>query len=211
MGCLREPSHEKFAREYLERSLGGMGKTAALVEAYKTAGFVASHANARRLRNRPEVRARINELAAETAEYLDIRVQRVAVEVDRVGRANIIDVIEPVKDKDGNQVPGAYTIRDLTKLPREITAAIKGISYDSNGLPKIDMHDRNQANFTLLKHLGGLPDEAPGVTVNILNALTIEDQSAVADLIEAFSGGQGAAGGQPSGERGAPAEIPGTI
>src|SRR5437879_5754723 len=130
MGCLREPQHEKFAREFLERSLSGMGKTASLVEAYRTAGYVASHANARRLRQRPEVRARIEELAREAAEYLDIRVQRVAVEVDRVGRANFADFIEPALDKDGNRIAGAFKLRDLTELPREITAAIKGLSYD---------------------------------------------------------------------------------
>lgn len=211
MGCLREPSHEKFAREFLEKSLSGMGKTQSLLEAYKTAGYVASHANARRLRNRPEVRARIDELAAEACEFADIRLKRVAVEVDRVGRANFQDLWEPLLDKDGNRVPGEYKLRDLTTMPRELTAAIAGLEWTEDGRPKVKMHDRNQANFTLLKHLGGLPDEAPGVTVNILNALTIEDQSAVADLIEAFSGGQSTASGGVPSERGAPATIPETV
>lgn len=209
MPALRDPQYEKFAQQYVELAFSGNGNP--LLEAYKSAGYVAHRYNAARLKRRPEVTRRIEELTSEAAEWANIRVTRVAVEIDRVGRANILDLIEPVKDKDGNPVAGMYTLKDLTTLPREVTAAIKTISYDSNGLPKIDMHDKNQANFTLLKHLGGLPDEAPGVQVNILNALTIEDQAAVADLIENFPGGAGAAGGEPAGERGATAPVPETV
>lgn len=211
MGCLRDPKHEKFAIEYLERSLAGMSRSAAALEAYRSIGFVPQVNNARRLRNRPEIRARIEELAAEASEFANIRIKRVAVEIDRVGRSNFRDFIEPVLDKDGKRIPGAFKLKDLTELPREITAAIKGLSYDSNGLPKLDLHDKSQANFTLLKHLGGLPDEAPGVQVNILNALSIEDQQTLADALAALPGGTGDADIAPASERGAPAAIPETV
>jgi hypothetical protein len=207
MVTLYDPQHEKFALEYVELAFSGNRNP--LIEAYKAAGYAPHRGNATRLRRQPKVSARITELMREAAEFANCRVKRVVVEVDRVGRANIADLMEPAFDDHGREIPGTFKWRDLTKLPRELTAAIKGVSYDAKGRMQIDLHDRNQANFMLLKHLGGLPEEpSASVHVNILNALSIDDQQAVADLIEAFPRGPGAIEGDVAGERGAPAALP---
>jgi hypothetical protein len=193
MGCLREPSHEKFALEYVERIFSGMPRTKALSESYKAAGYVPRAANARRLIQRDEVRRRVEELTAEASEFANVRAKRIVVEVDRIARANYGDLFEPAVDAEGKPIldklgKPTSRLKDITELPRELTAAIAG--FDERGLPK--MYDKNQANFTLLKHLGGLPEDQRAPQVNILNVLSIEDQQILADYLESL--GRGAAG-----------------
>lgn len=192
MGCLRDPSHEKFALEYVERIFSGMPRTKALSESYKAAGYVPRAANARRLIQRPEVRSRVEELTSEASEFANVRAKRIVVEVDRIARANLVDFFQPVLGADGQPMPGQYQLVDIHALPREITAALASLEYTEDGRPKIKLHDKNQANFTLLKHLGGLPEDQRAPQVNILNVLSIEDQQILADYLEAL--GRGAAG-----------------
>lgn len=195
MGCLREPSHEKFALEYVERIFSGMPRTKALSEAYRSAGYVPRAANARRLLQREEVRRRVEALTSEAAEFANVRAKRIVVEVDRIARANLVDFFEPVLGADGQPKPGEYRLLDLHSLPRELTAALASLEYTDDGKPKIKLHDKNQANFTLLKHLGGLPEDQRAPQVNILNVLSIEDQQILADYLEALGrGAPGAAG-----------------
>lgn len=207
MPALREPQYEKFCIECVELSFGGNRNP--VLEAYKNAGFAAHRGNAARLRKRPEVTARIAELVAEAIEFANVRAKRVVVEIDRVGRSNIADYYEVVTDeKSGRPVT---RLKNLTEMPREMTAAIASLEWDDNGNPKLKLHDKNQANFTLLKHMGGLPESTPiggGTTVNILNAVSIEDQAALADLIEAIAGGVAALGEPVPAERRETAAVP---
>lgn len=185
MSALKDPQYEKFASELAELKPA--------IEAYKTAGFVPHRGNANRLARRPEIKARVKQLLDEAAEYADIRRVRVLVEIDRVGRANFADFYEKVslgKDDRGKE-QFEIRLRDITTLPRHLSAAIAGIEWDEAGRPKLKLHDKNQANFTLLKHLGGLP-EAERNDVNIFNLLSVEDQRVVVAALEALSGGQGA-------------------
>jgi len=208
MGCLRDPSHEKFALEFVERVFSGMPKTKALIEAYRSAGFVPRHGNARRLRQREEVRRRIEELAAEASEFANVRPKRIVVEVDRIARANLVDFFEPVLDGVGKPIAGQYQLRNLHELPREVTAALASLEYTEDGRPKIKLHDKNHANFTLLKHLGGLPEDQRAPQVNILNVLSVEDQQVLADYLEALAGGAPSAGGSTALEHREAAEVP---
>lgn len=195
MGALENVKHEAFALEVAE------GKT--LLEAHKGAGYVPDPGNAKRLRKRPEVRARIAELRSEAAEFANVRRVRVVLEVDRVGRANIRDFYEPELDADTGKRTGRVRLKQITDLPRELSAAIQEIEFDDKGqIAKLKLHDKNQANFTLLKYLGGLP-EAPTAqnNVSIFNLLGIEDQRHLADALQALPGGTGDAGGAAAGER----------
>lgn len=198
MAALRDPQYEKFASELAELK--------PRIEAFKAAGYAPHKGNAARLAKRPEIKARVQELLDEAAEYADIRRARVLVEIGRVAFVNVQDLYED----DG------VTLRNIKSLPRSLTAALAGIEWQKTGedndgkpiySPVAKLHDKNQANFTLLKHLGGLP-EPERRDVNIFNVLSIEDQRALADFVEALDGGAPSPGlGAPS-ERGAPGEIP---
>jgi len=171
MGALARLSWEKFAQEFVELSLAGEKSPA--LEAYKRAGYPPAPANARRLSNRKEVRARIRERFKEALEYADVRAARIVVEIDRVGRANSQDYY----DQEGKLIP-------IAALPRDLAAAIAYTSFDAEGKPlQYHLYDKNQANFTLLKHLGGLP-EPERRDVNIFNMLSIDDQRALAEVLE---------------------------
>jgi hypothetical protein len=192
MPALRNPKYEKFSNELAELK--------PLLEAFKAAGFAPHAGNATRLSKRPEVRARVQELLDEAAEFADIRRVRVLLEIDRVGRANLIDFFE--RDEGGT-----LRLRDLTALPRHVTAALAAIEWDDNGRPKIKLHDKNQANFTLLKHLGGLPEpERPDL--NVFNVLSVEDQRTLADFVEALAGGTKGPGGAAALEHRPAGEVP---
>lgn len=182
MPALANPKYEKFASELAELKPP--------LEAFVNAGFAPHPGNATRLAKRPEIRARKLELLNEAAEFADIRRVRVLIELDRPGRANLADFFEA----DGK------TLKNIKELPRELTAALASIEWDDLGRPKIKLHDRNTANITLLKHLGGLP-EPERAPVNIFNVLSIEDQQLIADALEALPGGADGIGEPVSGER----------
>lgn len=195
MGALQNVRHEQFALEIAE------GRT--LLEAHKAAGYVPDAGNAKRLRKRAEVRARIAELRSEAAEFANVRRVRVVLEVDRVGRANIRDFYEHELEEKTGRPTGKLKLRSILDLPRELTAAIQEVEFGDDGqVAKIKLHDKNQANFTLLKYLGGLPETPTSTThVSIFNQLSVEDQRYLADAIEALPGGAGDAGSATPGER----------
>lgn len=195
MGALENVKHEAFALEVAE------GRT--LLEAHKGAGYVPDPGNAKRLRKRPEVRARIAELRQEAAEFANVRRVRVVLEVDRVGRANIRDFYEAEIDEESGKPTGRARLKSILDLPRELSAAIQEVEFDDKGQPsKLKLHDKNQANFTLLKYLGGLPEAPAAQThVSIFNQLSVEDQRHLADALEALPGGQGDTDREAAGER----------
>lgn len=201
MPALENVKHEAFALEVAE------GRT--LLEAHKAAGYVPDAGNAKRLRKRPEVRSRIQELLNEAAEFRNVRRVRVVLEVDRVGRANMRDYYEPEIGEDG-QPTRRMKLRSLLDMPRELTAAIQEVEFGDDGQPvKLKLHDRNQANFTLLKYLGGLPEpETAKQNVSIFNVLTFEDQRILADALEALPGGQVGADRATESERPEGREVP---
>lgn len=178
-------------------------------QAWKEAGFPVSidaHGeqadNASRLERRPIIRARIAYLNQEATDFLALRRIHVINRLDRVGRANLADYLEAVVDHRGNV---ELKLRDITKLPRELTEAIAGIEYDGDGRPKLKLWNKNEANIALLKYFGDIPDDDDrpdrGTTVNIFNALSAEDQLALAAVLEALPAGEEDAGGQAAGER----------
>ena len=174
MGHLFNPRHEQFARLVVELTLENHANPRD--EAYKRCAYAPSAENARRLANSKPIKARLDELFAEAFEFLDVRIARVVARVDRVGRANLSDFFE----NDGK------TLKNIKELPRELTDALASIEFDEEGHPKVKLADKNQANLALLKHLGGMPEPPPPPTqINIFQQLTIDDQRALAEALEA--------------------------
>lgn len=171
---LSDRQHERFAQ--------GLAELMTQEDAYRAAGYVPDRANAGRLANRPEVKARVAQLMSEAAEFANVRRERIVVELDRIGRANVLDFYDFERDENGRL---DAKLKDLSKLPRELTAAIQSIEHDGKtGKVRLKLHDRCAANTTLLKFLGGLP-EAPGrPIVNVFDVLSAEDQRALADILE---------------------------
>lgn len=183
MPALRHVPHEVFALAIAENR--------PLLEAHKEAGYVPEPGNAKRIRNRPDVRERINELRNEAAEFANVRRVRVVLEVDRVGRANTQDYY----DETGTLIP-------IHKLRRDLAAAVQEVVVEGSKIVGYKLFDKNQANFTLLKYLGGLPEAPTAQThVSIFNQLSVEDQRHLADALEALPGGQGDTDREAAGER----------
>lgn len=183
MGTLRNWRHELYARELVEVYLAGYNQRELPKErlkAYTKSGFAPNADNARRDSNKPDIKARISELTLEALEYRNVRPATVVTRIDRVGRANLADFFEA----DGR------TLRNIKELPRELTEALAAIEWD-DGVPKVKLHDKNQANFTLLKHMGGLPDDTSDRTptnVNVFAGLSLDDQRTLLEALEALSG-----------------------
>lgn len=194
MAALQHVPYEVFAL--------AISENVTLLEAHKAAGYAPDLGNAKRIRKRPEVRARIAELRQEAAEFANVRRVRVVLEVDRVGRANMRDFYEPEIGADGKPTR-RLKLKSILDLPRELTASIQEVEFGDDGQPvKLKLHDKNQANFTLLKYLGGLP-EAPATqnNVSIFNSLSLEDQRVLADALEALPEGPGGDGEAVEGAR----------
>lgn len=164
MGALRNPRDEKFASKYAALRLEGAPASAAALTAYHAAGFVGTAANARRKSNRVEVRRRIGEIQARAAEFAEIDVQFVMVELKRIAAANLVDFLDADGRIDASKLPG---------LPRHLTAALQGLKYDAKGRPEIKLHDKVAALDKLGKALGLWRDGA-NVSVEVSLAQLIE-------------------------------------
>jgi Terminase small subunit len=196
MGALVNPHHELFVREWVELELDCDPKARA--KAYERAGYAPGVENARRLSNTIDVKARFRELFGQALEYRDVRIAAVVNRIDRIGRANLVDFFERGPE-------GKLQLKDITTLPRELTDALAAIEWDEDGNPKLKLWDKNQANFTLLKHMGGIAPEQTGAT-NVVNVgaffagLSVDDQRALAEALEAIPNGPEPVGSEAAGE-----------
>ena len=200
MAALPQISWENFAIEWVERKL--LGDKHAVANAYAKAfardGIAPKSAasNGQRLYQKKEIKQRCWDLYAAACEYRGIRVVDLVTRIDRVGRANVVEFY------DWNPETKRLELKNIKDLPRELTAAISKIKYTEDGRVELELADANQANFTLLKHFGGLPEpDGPRTQVNIFNALSVEDQAALANLIDALPGGTSDSGGTAAPER----------
>ncbi len=195
MGALVNPRHELFVREWVELELDCDPKARA--KAYEKAGYAPGPENARRLSNTIDVKARFRELFGQALEYRDVRIAAIVNRIDRIGRANLVDFFERGEG-------GKLQLKDLTALPRELTDALAAIEWDDEGNPKLKLWDKNQANFTLLKHMGGMPAEQVASThVNVgafFAGLSVDDQRALAEALEAIPNGPEPVGAEAAGE-----------
>lgn len=135
---LRNARHEAFAREIAANEPPFGDTRPALLAAMLAAGYVPSLPNGRKLRNSPEVATRVLQLRAAHAEFYCADIGRIVQEQAFIAYADIRDYF------DWNAEGGA-TLKDLSTLPRALTAAIKEIKFDREGRPQIKLHDKATA------------------------------------------------------------------
>jgi hypothetical protein len=146
------------------------------------AGYSADRGNAARMAKYPYIKRRVAELVKLDTEFAGVTRVKTVVQIDRVARANVADFYELVELPGGGQV---LKLKNILDLPREVTDAIKAIKQREDGTVELELWDKNAANFTLLKYLGGLPDDRPNQTqINILGDLSLDDQLALAAALE---------------------------
>lgn len=134
--------------QFAELRAGGMPR----LEAMEKAGYKASAANARRLDNSVDIRNRVAELYRLHGDFVSADIARVMIEQARIAYSNIADFWEATED-------GGLRLKDLSKLPRELTACIREIKIGKDGEPTIKLHDKPGALQALQRYLD--PDPLP--------------------------------------------------
>jgi hypothetical protein len=140
-----KPFNRKVERFVLELYAG---KTP--LEAMEIAGYKPSPANARRMANSPEVRARLSTFFAQERNLIEIEVMRARRERDCLAYSNISNYFEPVIEN--GKPTGRVRVKDFTQLPREIAAAIQSIKPTKLGW-EIKLHDKDSALRAIEKRL----------------------------------------------------------
>lgn len=142
MSVLRNRRKERFAVEWAG------GKTP--IEAMVAAGYKSAPANARKLANCPEIKARRSELFRQHAEFLSADIARVVIEQTRIAYSNMADFWERTAE-------GGWKLKDLTTLPREVMAAIREVKIGKDGEPTVKLHDKVAALALLQRTLEPRP------------------------------------------------------
>jgi hypothetical protein len=149
MTVLRNRRREAFAVALAE---GRCATVSGRLKAMEEAGFKPSEANARRLCNSKDIKERVHDLYKGHCEYISLDIVRVLIEQQRIAFANMVDYFEAGED-------GKLQLKDLTGMPREMTAAIKRIRFDKEGRPLIELHDKAASLAALQRYLD--PDPLP--------------------------------------------------
>jgi hypothetical protein len=147
---LRNTKHERFARE--------VAALTPLATAYREAGFGGDPRwhpfNASKLANKPNVKARIEELRIEFEAMSAIHLDYVRHMLLRTVEADPRDLYElDPSDSTGKKV----RLRPITELPRHLTTAISKLKIDpETGAPvEVMFGNKNEAAATLLRSLPG--------------------------------------------------------
>jgi hypothetical protein len=170
MAKLSNWNHERFASLLAEKIIDGELVDAARQSAYREVGFAPSQPNARRLANRPEVRARVAELTNRAAELAEIDRAYVLIGFKRIADANIVDLLKGAakQSETARRLLGdpAAFVRYLETLPRGLTDAIASLEFnEKSGSPKLKLHDKIAALTNIARAIdlfreGDSPDKA---------------------------------------------------
>lgn len=163
-GPLQNLRHERFCRELA----AGEG----LASAYVRAGFKDSpnaRFNASRLRNTPDCRRRIDELAEQFAEHAALKLEYLQAQLLQLLQANAQDLF----DAHGNPRP-------IHELPRDLAAVIKSVTVDpKTGEFRYVLPDKVAVGALLLKSAGHLKED-PAIALGVNISLTDRLDRAVA-------------------------------
>jgi hypothetical protein len=186
---LKNPRHEKLAREYA----AGASKA----DAWRAAFGDPSTGNASRTFGRPEIQARVEFLRGEFNKMAGISLAALQARLLRVADHSIVDLFEA-------DAAGRLRLRDLTKLPTASTMPITELRIDGDGAIKVKTADKLHAIDSLLKTIGGFaasgPENGLGLETLVIQSMQLvtavqrsEAQSpmgaANAELIESHSAG----------------------
>jgi hypothetical protein len=159
---LKNPRHEKLAREY------AAGATQA--EAWR-ATFGREPDNASRTFHRPEIQARVEYLRGEFNRMAGISLAALQARLLRIADANVINFFEV-------DAAGRLRLRDLTKLPAAMTSPIAELRIESDGAVKFKIADKLHAIDSLLKTVGGFAASGPENEVS-LESLVVQSMQVV--------------------------------
>lgn len=167
MPVLSNPRHETFCQEKAK------GRTN--MEAYLTAGYKGKNRNsadvtAKRLADRPEVKARLAELMEGAAEKAEVTIAEVLRELKRIGFSDIrntvkwqTNVLGMVEDPETGQMRPALTnevaVVNSADMSVDHAAAIAEISQSDKGGIKVKHHNKVQALELIGRHLKMFTDK----------------------------------------------------
>jgi hypothetical protein len=152
---LKNPRHEKLAREYA----AGASKA----EAWRAIGRDPSIGNQSRTFRRPDICARVEFLRRQFNEMAGISLAALQARLLRFADANV------AADFFESSEHGRLKLRDLPSLPRAITAAITELQIDKDGAIKVKVADKLHAVDSLLRTIGGFtPSNGNGATLEDL-------------------------------------------
>ncbi len=150
---------ERFLAEYL---VDLNGTQAAIRAGYSEASAASTASD---LLKKPEIREAVRMATATSLERAGVTLDRVVVELARIGFANIRDVVQwkgdvlsQIIDEEDPEIVHLTHINDVVlvnseDLPASITAAIAEISRGPVGALKVKMHPKRQALGDLLRYL----------------------------------------------------------
>ena len=139
MAALKNAKHEAFCREIA----GGMSVNAAWV----VIGNNASSNNASRLARQEHIVARIGELRAEFNQGAAIQLAYLQEKLLTLASADATRFFESAEE-------GGLKLRDITKLPAELRAAVSEVRIDG-GKVSFKMHNKLHAIDSLIDTIGG--------------------------------------------------------
>lgn len=181
---MRSPKNFKRERFALELYAGKHSD-----DAYVIAGYKRNPHNARRLANDPWTRKRIGEMVEQERGYAEIEAMRCRRERRIIAYADMANYYEPSMDDHGRPT-GRVKIKDFTKLPRELTAAMKTIKPTKLGW-EITLHDKDASLRAIEERVDPKPD-APAanmaVQVNVSGAEVSGDGNISNDARERIAG-----------------------
>src|SRR4051812_1589916 len=114
MGILSNAKHERFAQELAKGSTAG--------DAYAAAGYAPNDGNCIRLKNSPDVVARVEEILGRAAAKAEVTVERVLRELALIGFANMDDFLRIGEDGD--------PYYDFSAMSRDQAAAIAEVTVE---------------------------------------------------------------------------------
>lgn len=174
MAVLDNPRHERFAQEMAK------GMTAAA--AYHLAGYKSNRAQATRLRDRPEVAARIAEMMALSAARSTVTAVEVIERFASIARADIRRLFAA----DGTLLPPA-------DWPDDIAGAIASVKRSPTGIVTVKLWDKPRALEGLARHFGLFNDKID-ITGSLDNLTDAELAMFIAMLRSMLLGGAGGVG-----------------
>lgn len=140
MSALKNPKHEAFCREVA----GGLNYR----QAWISVGNNVASNNFGKLARRPEVQARVAELREEFNRTAGIKVEYLREKLLPIATS---DVTRYFRRGRG----GKLVLRDVTKLPAELRAALSELRVEPDGTVTIKAWDKIGAINSLLKTVGG--------------------------------------------------------
>ena len=149
MARLDHPAYETFAQ--------CIARGQSQIEAYRLAGYLPDDSAASLMANRPEIKARIQEISGILSARAEASGERVLAELARLGFSDVTQAVEIKR--------GHVKIRDTVELSADVKAAISEIRQGRDGVT-VKFHDKGRALELLGKHLG-LFKENVNIDVNI--------------------------------------------